>query len=48
MDETESLGVAIIGLAGRFPGAATIETFWELLKHGQEAIVTFSDEELLA
>lgn len=48
MDETESLGVAIIGLAGRFPGAPTLEGFWELLKNGREAIVTFSDEELLA
>ena len=47
MNESE-LGIAIIGLAGRFPNAADLEAFWELLKDGREALVTFSDEELLA
>jgi acyl transferase domain-containing protein/aryl carrier-like protein len=40
--------VAVIGMAGRFPGAATIERFWENLKSGTESIRFFSDEELLA
>jgi acyl transferase domain-containing protein len=40
--------VAIIGMAGRFPGAPTIERFWENLKNGVESIRFFSDEELLA
>lgn len=31
--------VAIIGLAGRFPGAADAEAFWQLLATGQDAIV---------
>jgi len=48
MSETASLGIAIIGLAGRFPQAPDIETFWTLLKEGREAVVAFSDEELLA
>ena len=48
MNETESFGIAIIGLTGRFPGAANIEAFWQLLKNGQEAVTTFTNEELFA
>lgn len=40
--------IAIIGMAGRFPGAPDIDTFWQNLKDGVEAIVTLSDEELMA
>jgi acyl transferase domain-containing protein/acyl carrier protein len=40
-------GVAIIGMAGRFPGAATLEQFWQNLHDGVESITVFSDEELL-
>lgn len=40
-------GIAIIGLAGRFPGANTIEEFWHNLCHGVESIQTFSESELL-
>lgn len=40
-------GVAIIGMAGRFPGAENIEKFWEILKEGKETITFFSDEELI-
>ncbi|HEX6899308.1 MAG TPA: SDR family NAD(P)-dependent oxidoreductase [Thermoanaerobaculia bacterium] len=40
--------VAVIGMAGRFPGAPTIERFWENLKNGVESIRFFTDEELLA
>ena len=39
--------IAIIGMAGRFPGAENIEEFWQNLHDGVESIVTFSDEELL-
>jgi acyl transferase domain-containing protein/thioesterase domain-containing protein/aryl carrier-like protein len=41
------LEIAVIGLAGRFPGANDIHTFWENLKNGVESITFFSDEELL-
>src|SRR6266568_167596 len=40
--------IAIIGMAGRFPGAHNIAKFWENLKHGVESIRPFSDAELLA
>jgi acyl transferase domain-containing protein len=39
--------IAIISMAGRFPGAANVGEFWPNLLHGNEAISFFSDEELL-
>ena len=38
--------VAIIGMAGRFPGAANVDAFWRNLVGGVESIVSFSDREL--
>lgn len=35
-------GVAIIGMAGRFPGAATLAEFWENVKAGRDGITHFS------
>ncbi len=40
--------VAVIGMAGRFPGARNVETFWENIRAGRESITFFSDEELVA
>jgi amino acid adenylation domain-containing protein len=40
--------IAIIGMAGRFPGAPDVETFWQNLRQGVESLRRFSDEELLA
>ncbi|HHH30756.1 MAG TPA: polyketide synthase [Polyangiaceae bacterium] len=40
--------VAIVGLAGRFPGARNIDEFWENLQGGVESIVPLSEEHLLA
>ena len=42
-----SKGIAIIGMACRFPGANDIATFWENLCRGVESITHFSREELL-
>jgi acyl transferase domain-containing protein/acyl carrier protein len=44
----ESPEIAIIAMAGRFPGAASVEELWENLRQGRETISFFSDEELLA
>ncbi len=41
-------GVAIIGFAGRYPGAADIEALWANLRDGVESIRFFSRDELLA
>lgn len=40
--------IAIIGMAGRFPGANTLDAFWQNLKNGVESISFFTDAELLA
>jgi amino acid adenylation domain-containing protein len=38
--------VAIVGMAGRFPGAADVPSFWSNLAGGVESITFFSKEEL--
>lgn len=40
--------VAVIGLAGRFPGARNVDEYWRNLTEGTESISFFSEEELLA
>jgi acyl transferase domain-containing protein/acyl carrier protein len=40
--------IAIIGLAGRFPGARNLDQFWQNVRDGVESVTLFSDEELLA
>ncbi|MCX6582639.1 MAG: beta-ketoacyl synthase N-terminal-like domain-containing protein [Candidatus Aminicenantes bacterium] len=39
--------IAIIGMAGRFPGAKNVGEFWENLVNGKESISFFTDGELL-
>ncbi|WP_040281912.1 type I polyketide synthase [Psychroserpens damuponensis] len=41
-----SQDVAIIGMAGRFPGANTIQELWDVLRDGKETISFFTPEEL--
>ncbi|MHC5773995.1 type I polyketide synthase [Nostoc sp.] len=41
-------GIAIVGMAGRFPGAKNVDEYWQNLCAGRECISFFSDEELLA
>lgn len=38
--------VAIIGMAGRFPGAEDVNEFWELLRKGESGVRDLKDEEL--
>lgn len=40
------LEIAVIGMAGRFPGARNITEFWNNLKNGVESITFFSTQEL--
>lgn len=40
--------VAVIGMAGQFPGAKNLEEFWQNLCDGVESITFLSDEEILA
>ncbi|MEZ4593251.1 MAG: SDR family NAD(P)-dependent oxidoreductase [Chloroflexota bacterium] len=45
LDGTE---IAVIGMAGRFPGAKDIETYWQNLRDGVESVTPYTDEELRA
>jgi len=40
--------IAIVGMAGAFPGAPDVETFWRNIAAGTESITRFSDAELAA
>ncbi|MEH2042430.1 type I polyketide synthase [Nostoc sp.] len=40
--------IAIIGMAGRFPGANKVDSFWQNLRDGVESISFFTDEELIS
>ena len=40
--------IAVVGLAGRFPGAPNVDAFWHNLVNGVESIREFSEEELVA
>ncbi|MEM7393617.1 MAG: type I polyketide synthase, partial [Verrucomicrobiota bacterium] len=36
--KTSDADIAVIGMAGRFPGAEDVDTFWEQLKSGADAV----------
>ncbi|HLE84211.1 MAG TPA: beta-ketoacyl synthase N-terminal-like domain-containing protein, partial [Thermoanaerobaculia bacterium] len=40
--------IAIVGMAGRFPGAHDLEAYWRLLRDGVEAVRRLAAEELAA
>ena len=44
----DASAIAIVGLAGRFPGANSIEEFWGNLKTGHDALRWFTKEELVS
>ncbi|USQ86166.1 alpha/beta fold hydrolase [Streptomyces phaeoluteigriseus] len=46
--EQEAPAVAVIGMAGRFPGADDLDTFWDNLAAGRESVRPVTDEEFLA
>lgn len=46
--EKQHVDIAIIGMAGRFPGSASANEFWTNLCAGRSGIATLSSEELLA
>jgi len=47
IEQARNERIAIIGMAGRFPGADNLEEFWSLINEGKSGISTLSDEELL-
>lgn len=46
--EYSGLEVAVIGMAGRFPGARSIDEFWQNLQQSVESITPLKDQQLLA
>lgn len=44
--EDRSDSIAIIGMAGRFPGAASVDELWTMLCEGREAISFFDADQL--
>jgi len=48
MGANSSAGVAIVGIACRFPGAADHSAFWRNLCEGVESISTLSDDDLVS
>ncbi len=44
----KSTAIAIVGMAGRFPGARTVAQFWQNLRDGVESIRDCTDAELKA
>jgi acyl transferase domain-containing protein/acyl carrier protein len=47
-EETSYSGieVAIVGLAGRFPGAENVDALWRNIRDGVESVTAFTDDEL--
>jgi acyl transferase domain-containing protein len=48
MEELTGREIAVIGMAGRFPGARNLSEFWQNLRNGVETVTFFTEEELLA
>lgn len=44
---SEADRIAIIGMAGRFPGAATVDEFWDMIVAGREGLSRFDENELI-
>ncbi|HEV2862457.1 MAG TPA: SDR family NAD(P)-dependent oxidoreductase [Pyrinomonadaceae bacterium] len=44
--DTFSYDIAVVGMAGRFPGARNVAEFWRNLRDGVESVSFFTDEEL--
>jgi acyl transferase domain-containing protein/thioesterase domain-containing protein/NADPH-dependent curcumin reductase CurA/acyl carrier protein len=48
LDSANGSDIAVVGMAGRFPGAATLAEFWANLRDGVESVRRFEEAELLA
>ena len=44
--ETTGTEIAIVGMAGRFPGARNVAEYWANIRDGVESIRRLSEEEL--
>ncbi len=46
--EARDRRIAVVGMAGRFPGAPDVEALWRVLVEGRETLTVFTEEELRA
>ncbi|MDX8141261.1 type I polyketide synthase [Lentzea sp. BCCO 10_0061] len=46
MTEYTGLEIAVVGMAGRFPGSSTVDEFWANVLAGEAGVRRFTDEEL--
>ncbi|MDQ0590034.1 type I polyketide synthase [Variovorax paradoxus] len=44
--EPTGLEIAIVGMAGRFPGANDVDAFWRNIRDGVESVSRFTDDQL--
>src|SRR5262245_18902099 len=47
-DNAIDRAVAIVGMSGRFPGARTIDEFWQNIRDGLESRSVFTDDDIVA
>ena len=45
-EENDQFGIAIVGMACRFPDARNVNEFWNNLQNGVESIRSFTEDEL--
>src|SRR2546430_8215900 len=45
-DIDSATSVAVVGMAGRFPGADDVDALWELVREGREGLIDLSDADL--
>ncbi|MHC6529717.1 beta-ketoacyl synthase N-terminal-like domain-containing protein [Vibrio proteolyticus] len=45
-NSTTGLEIAVVGMAGQFPGADNVRDFWDLLRNGKEGLSSFTPDEL--
>ncbi|MHC5725448.1 MAG: beta-ketoacyl synthase N-terminal-like domain-containing protein, partial [Nostoc sp.] len=48
LNDNDKDEIAIIGMAGRFPGAKNVDRFWQNIRDGVESISFLTDEELVS
>ena len=48
LEHLDGSEIAIVGMAGRFPGAQSIDAFWQNLRDGVESMTSLTDDQLLA
>ena len=48
LEDAQLEAIAIVGMAGRFPGAPNLEEFWHNLLAGRSSFSSFDDAELIA